>query len=167
MRLKRTVILTINYYWILKINNFMKAKATLFAILFGMISMVGFGNTTDLSENSNTIDVVCFDAPKAMVCVDYQLNEIASLPTKNLFIVDIGNTQISTGFKTNLNVIEKPIYYNQKFLMFLPDIYLTNISNYIKTLHLKNPNYGNRNRLCFVHYRVARDGLVKPNNFIG
>ncbi len=140
----------------------MKAKARLFVLLIGMISLVGFGHTTDLGQNSN-IDTACYEAPEAVVCVNFEVSEATSLTLESLATCDIGYRQDSTVFKSDLNLIENRSLYDLSF--GLKPTHLNIIHN--KSLSTINrPGKDEPNQPCCNYCKYARDGLVKPNNFI-
>lgn len=135
----------------------------LFAMLIGMISLVGFGNTTDPSENSNTITIECYDAQPVMVCVDFQITEVAIMPIENLMVSNYEFMVNSTGFKTDLkgNEFVKP--YDLSFALKPP---LLNDKQNRSFTNIKYPGADPMNQPLCNFCRNARDGLLKPNNFI-
>ncbi|EGV44259.1 hypothetical protein BZARG_789 [Bizionia argentinensis JUB59] len=139
----------------------MKAKAGLFALLIGMISLVGFGHTTDLGQNSNSVDCEFFETQTVASCVDFQMNEVAAITNENPLVYHYGFTVISTGFKTNLNGIENLKSSDLSLAIKPPEIHFYHNRN-LSYIKYPNPEAMNEPKCHFC--RNARDALRTLNS---
>ena len=106
----------------------MKAKAGLFSLLIGMISLVGFGATTaDPVQNSITDSNFCFEAELVLVSVDvmpeimFEINDQLNLNYVSIFL-----------YSFEISYLEKTIDVDFMFYSYrkLEDPGLINLSNY-------------------------------------